>query len=190
MSGAAPMFRKSELSLSTRLAGLVRDPRGVSAVEFAMILPLMATMYFGTAEVSQGVSADRKVTLTARTAADLTSQSSSLTAANVTDILNASSTIMYPFSTSNLRLTISCINISASNVATVAWSRTLNGTARTTGSTVTMPTALKIASSAMTFAEVSYSYRPLVGYVITGTLTLTDNIYMRTRLTDTCPSLS
>ncbi len=184
------MFRKSQSRLSTRLARLMKDPRGVSAVEFAMILPLMATMYFGTAEVSQGVSADRQVTLTARTAADLTAQATSLTSANVTDILNASSAIMYPFATSNMKLTISCINISSSNVATVSWSQSLNGTARSAGSTITLPTALNVASSALTFAEISYSYKPLIGYVITGTLTLSDNIYMRTRMADTCPALS
>jgi len=185
-------LRSSLSSLRARLVALAHDPRGVSAVEFAMILPLMATMYFGTAEVSQGVSADRKVSLTARSVADLASQMTSLsgsTSANSpTDILSASSGIMYPFATSNMKATVSCINISSSNVATVAWSYTLNGTARSTGSTITIPTALNVASSALTYAEVSYSYKPVVGYVITGTLTLSDTMYMRVRQSNTCPS--
>ena len=50
------------------------DERGVSAVEFAMLLPLMLTLYLGAVEISQGIGADRKVTLTARTVADLVSQ--------------------------------------------------------------------------------------------------------------------
>ena len=35
---------------------LRRDQRGVSAVEFAMLLPLMMTLYLGTVEISQGVA--------------------------------------------------------------------------------------------------------------------------------------
>ena len=31
----------------------------------------------------------------------------------------------------------------------------------------------------------SYSYTPTIGYVVTGTLTLSDQIYMRPRLSDT-----
>jgi len=50
---------------------LARDERGVSAVEFAMLLPLMLTLYLGAVEISQGIAADRKVTLVSRTVADL-----------------------------------------------------------------------------------------------------------------------
>ena len=47
---------------------LLRDKRGISAVEFAMLLPLMVTLYLGGVEVSQAVAIDRKVTLIARIA--------------------------------------------------------------------------------------------------------------------------
>ena len=54
-------------SIEQRIRRLIGDERGVSAVEFAMLLPLMLTLYLGAVEVSQGIGADRKVTLTART---------------------------------------------------------------------------------------------------------------------------
>lgn len=50
------------------------DRSGVGAVEFAFIAPLMLVMFFGTIEFSQGVGANRKVTIMARTLSDLTSQ--------------------------------------------------------------------------------------------------------------------
>ncbi len=68
----------SRLSLSQRVTRFRHDERGVSAVEFAMLLPLMITLYLGTVEISQGVGIDRKVTLTTRTVADLASQVSSM----------------------------------------------------------------------------------------------------------------
>ena len=76
-----------------------RDQRGVSAVEFAMLLPLMITLYLGAVEISQGVGIDRKVTLTTRTVADLASQVSSINNADMTNMLNASAAVIAPLST-------------------------------------------------------------------------------------------
>ena len=52
-------------------------------------------------------------------------------------------------------------------------------------STVTLPSALAVASTSLVWSEVSYSYTPTIGYVVTGTLNLSDKIYMRPRLSDT-----
>ena len=46
----------------------------IAAIEFALIVPLMLVLFFGTVEFSSGVAVDRKVTLMARTLSDLTSQ--------------------------------------------------------------------------------------------------------------------
>ena len=43
------------------VAELLRDRRGIAATEFAVIVPLMLVMFFGTVEFSSGVAVDRKV---------------------------------------------------------------------------------------------------------------------------------
>jgi Flp pilus assembly protein TadG len=93
--------------------------------------------------------------------------------------------VMAPFPISNLKLTVSSVIIDANGKATVDWSDTLNGTARAKGSTVTLPAALNVASTSLIWSEVQYTYKPVVGYVVAGTLTLKDQIYMRPRLSDT-----
>ena len=170
--------------LSGQLRGLAGDASGVSAVEFALLLPVMVTLYLGTVEVSQGIAADRKVSLTARTVADLVSQVSSISNADMTSSLNASSAVMSPFAASNLKVTVSSVKVDANGNATIAWSDTLGGSARTVGSTVNLPTALKVANSYLIWSEVQYSYTPTIGYLISGTLALKDQIYMRPRLSD------
>src|SRR5215468_10096359 len=85
--------RVDAATLSQRLRALIRDQRGVSAVEFAMLLPLMITLYLGAVEISQGVGIDRKVTLTTRTVADLTSQVTTVTSTEVSNILGASAQV-------------------------------------------------------------------------------------------------
>ena len=171
-------------SIKRKLGGLAGDERGVSAVEFAMLLPLMLTLYLGAVEVSQGIGADRKVTVTARTICDLVSQVSSIGNADMTNALNAASAVMAPFPVGNLKVTVSSVKIDAAGKATIDWSDTLNGTARAKGSTVTLPTALNIANSYLIWSEVQYTYKPVIGYVVSGTLTLKDQIYMRPRLSD------
>lgn len=167
-----------------RLRHLIRDKRGVSAVEFSLMLPLMVTMYFGTTEISQGISIDRKLSLTARTVADLASQTTKITNADMTSLLKASIAVISPYPSGALGVTVSMIKIDANKNATIVWSDTLNGTARAPGSTVTLPAALLVADTYLIWGEAKYAYKPTVGYVLTGTINLSDQLYMRPRLSD------
>ena len=158
-----------------------RDRRGVSAVEFALVAPVMIGLYFGVVEVSEGVSADRKVSLTTATLANLTSQVSTISAADMTNILDASSAVIAPYDKTKLKVTITCINIDSTKKATVKWSVTRNGTANT--GTMTLPTALTASPGQLILAEASYAYTPTVGYNISGTINLSDKMYMSPRIT-------
>lgn len=157
------------------------DRRGVSAVEFALLAPLMITLYVGCAEISDGVDADRKVSLTAAALANLAAQVTTISSTDMTNILDASSAIIAPYSTSQLSITLSCINIDANRNATVKWSVTRGGTARS--GSITVPSALAVASTQLLLGEATYQYRPTVGYTVTGTLNLSDRMYMSPRIT-------
>jgi Flp pilus assembly protein TadG len=146
-----------------------------------MLLPLMVTLYLGSVEISQGISINRKVTLTARSLADLASQPTNITNADMTNILSAASAVVSPYAITNLKATVSELTIDSSGKATVTWSDTLNGTARSVGQVVTLPSALAVPSTSLIFSEVQYNYKPTIGYVVTGTLTLKDQMYMRPR---------
>ena len=59
----------------------------------------------------------------------------------------------------------------------------MNGTARTAGATVTLPSAdLAIPNTYLVWSEVNYNYTPVVGYTITGTLPLSDQMFMSPRI--------
>jgi Flp pilus assembly protein TadG len=169
-----------------KLRRFAADQGGVSAVEFAILLPLMLTMYLGGVEVSQAVSADRKTTLVAHTVGDLTAQVINVQTNDVTNIFNAGTAVAFPFSSSNLAMTLTsvCIN-AAGTAATVGWSQTQNGTAHTGTVTANIPTALMIANTSLIWGEAYYNYKPTIGWTITGTLNLSDRFFLRPRLSGT-----
>ncbi len=176
---------RPDVPVARRVADFLGDRRGLSAVEFALLLPLMLTLYLGGVEVSNGVAADRKVAITARTVADLAARMSTIYNADMTNILGASSAVIAPYSVSNLKVTVSEVDIDAKGNATVAWSDSLNGTAHSVGQTMTIPASLAVPNTSLILGEVQYNYNPTFGYVLTGTMTLKGQMYMAPRLSST-----
>ncbi len=168
------------------LSRFARDRSGVSAVEFAFVAPVMIGLYLGCAEISDGVAADRKVSLIAGALSNLSAQVTAISTDDMTNILDASTAIIAPFSAANLTMTVSCLKLDANAAATVQWSATRNGTARAPGSVYSFDasqTALAVKNSWLLLSEVTYAYKPTVGYTITGTLTLADKMFMSPRIT-------
>ncbi|MBV8791222.1 MAG: pilus assembly protein [Pseudolabrys sp.] len=179
------MLRPVLNSVRSCAARFFQDRRGVSAIEFSLLAPLMISLYLGGVEISQGIGIDRKVTITAGAMSNLVAQNTTVSASDMTNFFNAASTIMAPYSTTPLKITVSCLTVDSTGKVTVKWSDTKNGTARTVGSTVTVPSALAVPNTSLIFSEVSYGYKPTIGYYISGTLTLSDQMYMTPRQSTT-----
>jgi Flp pilus assembly protein TadG len=156
------------------------DHRGVAAVEFAIVLPFMLALYIGGVELGDGMAIQLKVTDTAHIVADLTTQQTACTTvATMQSILGASSATIAPYSASNLVVTVSEVSTDSGGAATVAWSQSLNGTARPVGQAMTLPSSLAgQANISLILGEVSYAYTPNLGYTISGTVTLADSYYL------------
>jgi Flp pilus assembly protein TadG len=176
MQAIAKFWRTTRLTAYEFLA----DGRGLAATEFAVIVPLMLVMFFGTVEFSSAVAIDRKVTLMARTLSDLTSQSTSVGDTDMTNFFAASTAIMTPYDATPASSTITELYVDPSTLqAHVQWSK--GSAPRTAKSAVTIPSTLAIAGTYLIFSEVSYTYTPSVGYVLKNSITLSDVAYTRPR---------
>jgi Flp pilus assembly protein TadG len=167
--------------LLSQLRGFARGERGMATVEFAVILPFMLTAYLGGVEIGDGVAIDRKVAITTRAVADLASRYTTIHNSDMSNILGAASVIIQPFGATPLAVTVSQVKVDANGNATIDWSDTLNGTARAIGSPVTLPGTLAIPNAYYIWGEVGYVYTPTLGYVMTGSWTLTNQIFMSPR---------
>jgi Flp pilus assembly protein TadG len=176
-----PMRLPIWLRIRRAAAGMLADRSGIAATEFAVIVPIMLVMFFGTVEFSSGVAVDRKVTLMARTLSDLTSQSISVNDNDLANFFAASNGIMTPYPSAPTLSTVTELYVDpATLVARVQWSR--GSAPRTAGSTVAIPPALTVADTYLIFSEVSYRYVPAVGHVMAPAgVNLTDVSYTRPR---------
>ena len=160
---------------------LARDTRGVSAVEFALILPIMITMYIGAVEISHALTVDRRVTSVASSAADLTAQTKQVTSASMQDIFTAANSIMLPYSAAPISIVLTSVVADENNDTTVGWSCSLNGSTYADGSAFTLPNGLTQPYSSVIVAEVTYNYIPPIGEFITGGITMAEKFYLRPR---------
>jgi Flp pilus assembly protein TadG len=135
-----------------------RDERGVSAIEFVLIFPLLIGMLAGTVDIGQALTVSRKMNQVVSTLGDMTSQQVTWTAADIDAIVAGTVTIIEPYSKTDLKLDLVVLDVDAALATKVNWARSYNKTALTKGvaSPVTIPT--KIAQSGVQLIAVKATY--------------------------------
>jgi Flp pilus assembly protein TadG len=175
-----------------------RDGRGVSALEFALIAPVLILVYFGMAELSQAMMAQRRASHAASTVGDLISQYDSganqVHDTDVTGVFNAANAIMAPFPTASLELRVtSIVNTPPTPGGTpqplADWSEANGGASMpkyTKGATMSVPAGLLSgAGDSVVLAEAKYKYTSPVGQVLPNGLSFSETFYMKPRKTQT-----
>ncbi len=158
-----------------------RARQGVAATEFAMIAPLMFSLYFGVTELTDALIVDTRVTRAASTAADLVAQDTSVTNAEMTNIFNAIDKIMFPYLAPQTKVVVSSLVEGSNGTFKVAWSSAHNTTPRAVNSLVSVPAGLVATGGSVIYSEVTHPYTSPAGELIYGTINLTDSFYSRPR---------
>lgn len=156
------------------LFGLRRDETGVSAIEFAMILPVLILLTLGSTEVARLIMLNLKLQNAAFIMADLAARDRTLNEAQVADIFFAVGDILAPFAMDESGLAVlSGIGAGAGGAVTVSWQRTGGGPIEATsrigaaGGVATLPDSLDLAEGdTVVAAELFFDYQPLFGIVM------------------------
>lgn len=146
-----------------KLRRLVEDRRGVGAIEFAIVAPLLVMAYVGAFEISVAVTMLRKVNRASSTVSDLLTQSQSTNKATLDTMKEVTKTVIAPFAQDGYSLKITGIAVAADGKATVSWSRDQNaGKPYAVGSSVTLPSTLEAKSTFIVRTELVVPHEVLL----------------------------
>lgn len=181
-------FRKSQKGLTVAVRRIVRrihqECGGASAIEFAFISPVLISLYLGAVEINNALTLYRRTLQVATTAADLTTQVTSVTKQDIADINAASTTILTPYATMPLRIVLSSVVADQNNIGKVDWSCASKGAARSKGSLYPVPPGLTEPNSSVIVAEITYAFEPLLNlstFFSPGTFEMGQTFYARPR---------
>jgi Flp pilus assembly protein TadG len=159
-----------------------RDRRGAAAVEFAFVAPLMILLYYGMAELTQGMIADRRTSHVASVIGDLVAQDTQVSQTDITDVFNVGKAVIAPFPTATLNMRITSVKADAGGTPKVVWSKTSGTTLiPLTGTVSGLPAGLLAANESVIMAEATYVYTSTTQKVLPNGLTFTQKYYLKPR---------
>lgn len=185
------------------------DRRGVSATEFAMLLPFMLLILIGMEVVTGALNQDRKISRIANSVTDLVAQAQIVTTSELDAVMKVGDAVLAPYSTDNLDIVVASVSFDNKGKATVDWSRNnKKGTATDwkpgAEPPVTLPDTIAVPNTSIVVGQASLDYRPtfaeLYSYfagLFSGApidvIKLSDIYYLHPRLTGTvdcenCPN--
>lgn len=159
-----------------------RDQRGIAAVEFALLAPVMILLYFGMVELCQAHMAHKRMSHVTSMVADLTARAQTVSRADLTNIFNIGNQIMEPFSPGSLQTRVSSISRNNAGVVNVNWSFARGMPVRS--GTVVVPNGLINNGESLIMSESIYDYASPVDRFLPGITKLQRTYYLRPRIVD------
>ncbi|OHV79117.1 TadE/TadG family type IV pilus assembly protein [Rhizobium sp. LCM 4573] len=146
-----------------RLRALVADRRGMGAVEFALIAPLLLMLYITVFELTVGFSVSKRVSRAATSVADLVTQQATVNKPYLNTMLDVAGGLFVPYGTSGIAMKITGVKVDSSASAKVLWSWDQSGgKPYAAGSPVTVPQGMRSTETFLVRAEVSVPHQLLM----------------------------
>lgn len=161
------------------------DRRGVSAVEFALIAPLLILAYVGTVQTTLALSADRKVTGATNAIADLVAQNDAVDAGTLADIFAAGRALVLPYASDRLEMRVTSLRADAAGTVEFLWSEGNGMPARSAGDLPPIPAGVLLPEAGVVVVETRYPYETPFADAGFGRFNFAETVYMRPRRSPT-----
>lgn len=163
MEGLITAAANGKRRLIALVSRFVRDRRGVGAVEFAIVFPILLALYLTSFELTIGYNTYKRASSAAATINDLISKTGSVDKTYLTGMQDVAAAVFAPYSTKGLKLKISGIKIDTQKQAKITWSwDEKNLRPYAVGSVVTVPTRLLVENSFLIHVELSVPHELLM----------------------------
>ncbi|MFK3777099.1 TadE/TadG family type IV pilus assembly protein [Agrobacterium sp. NPDC089420] len=163
MTGLISAVAKGRLRFEALVRRFVKDRRGVGAVEFAIIFPILLALYVTSFELTIGYNTYKRASSAAATINDLISKTGSVDKTYLKSMQDVTAAVFAPYSTKGLQLKISGITIDKQKQAKIAWSwNEKDQRPYAVGSAVVVPTRLLVAESFLIHVELSIPHELLM----------------------------
>ncbi|MEA3533278.1 TadE/TadG family type IV pilus assembly protein [Rhizobium sp. CC-YZS058] len=154
------MMERTGIAFTRHWRRLRADTKGVAAIEFAMLAPILLMIYLGAFNLSIGFDLDRRTARAASTVADLLTQRDQTDKATLDSMKTVTESILAPFTVTNYTLKMTAIKVTAAGVGTVLWSRDQAGNKPyAKGAIVVVPTDLSTINSVLVHSELTVPYQ-------------------------------
>jgi len=172
---------KNRLYLSA--AKLEKEESGLAAIEFALLAPLLISMYFGLAEVASAVAVNRSVSHSANVVGDLASQVTNVDKDDMQDVMTATLRVLEIADPSSISIKIDSISRDASGKDTFVGQATLNAGAAALPAfnSAKVDKTLLNENAGIIVARVAYNYKPFNGAFLDSTVTMSDTFILKPR---------
>ncbi len=201
-----PFLFRLRVRVAATLRKFANSADGVAAVEFALIVPIMVTLFMGAVEMSQAVTANRRVTQVGSAAGDLVARfNNNITSTDISNIMFSSSYLMAPYDKTRLKIDVRVVSsTSASKTDTKQkWICKFDSSISATAVDCTcdnpafiLPSGMVSTADSVVIANVSYGYKPKLidvfmkatyGATAGGIYTMSETVYLKPRAV--CPTI-
>lgn len=164
------------LTIRRAMSGKIRSfaiaTGGVALIEFALIVPILMLMTFGTLEIGRAIVVHKRFQRATAMVGDLVARETKVTQQDLNGIIQAANHVMWPYDTAPLKIAIHSIDIQNNNSpnGTVLWAFAHNGksTSACGGQKALPSTGMVTAGNTGIMVESEYLYKPMLKDLVPG----------------------
>jgi len=166
-------YAHSARSFGGQLCRFHRNERGIALIEFALILPILVLIFYGTIELTRYIQMIQKMDNATSALTDLVNRNLNLTDESLENIADTAPAMLQPFDSAGVGVIVTAIQRDAgSSLATTRWQRIYGpaGPSRISAGEDQQPTLPQLAleeRDKVITVELFLEYRPIMNSAVT-----------------------